>query len=174
MFGPRFKDEYLIGFIIGGELATQVGAGTRAGYAALDAVYHQYRYVFCTPDCDSVWRQIVWLSTMEAWYSDANIDDWFIGQCNKSVLDGKPQEVIAGLHQGIGETWGNYMFNSPMYYSIHPDLRPEHYQGVDYEYVAYDEEYTDLGRGFIVMTNAQKRACGSCLGWTASTPTPEP
>jgi hypothetical protein len=73
--GPRLKDEYLLAFIIAAEFHIYVQNEEPIYPLALAALYSEYKSSYiCGGNCNSVRKQITWLTTLEGWYSVANPD----------------------------------------------------------------------------------------------------
>jgi YD repeat-containing protein len=160
-YGPRFKDEILLSFIIAGEFGIYSG---RTIYTnCLKALHNQYNSQdLCGGNCDSVKKQLVWLSTKQM--MRAKSAQFFMDNYKAHL------EIARGLKNGSYSgtdnwEWGNYTKGSPFGQYVRGEQKEPAYNYVDHDYSFFnpitDKDYA----GFVVFTHKQDQACGSCLGW---------
>ena len=106
---------------------------------------------FCSGNCDSVKKQLIWLSTKQGIRSQSV--DWIGGHYPQMIDYGTA--VKNGSYSGRqGWEWGNYLIGSPF------DKNKSKYPSVACQDIL-DPPYA----GFVVFTVEQDSNCGTCIGW---------
>jgi len=150
-YGARIKDEVLLSIIVTVEFRSYSDQGIFSDLLA--ALTNQYQSdVFCAGNCDSVRKQLIWLSTKQGirTASDEWITKWY--PMDRSYgIDIKSGKYPPSQNQW---EWGNFTPNSD--FASNPSLYPS----VNYLF-RNDGKYA----GIVVFTSAQDSYCGGCLGW---------
>jgi len=151
-YGLRFKDEVLLTIIVTIEFRSY--SDQRIFSDLLGALYNQYQSpIFCGGNCDTVEKQLVWLSNKQGIRTGVASVDWITRWYPRDQHWGTA--VQRGDYAGRqGWEWGNYTPGSP--FDLHPDKYP---------HVNYLDRQDGNYAGIVVFTAEQDQDCGNCLGW---------
>jgi RHS repeat-associated protein len=153
-YGFRFKDEILLTIIYTVEFRSY--RGTTVFGALLGALSNQYYdSTFCGGNCDSVKKQLIWLSNKQGIRGSQQTAAWITNWHPKDRQYGI--DVKNGMYTGrTGWEWGNYLAGSPF------DSYPQ-----KYSHVTYLDRIDGAYAGIVVFTAEQNLDCRriNCLGW---------
>ena len=154
-YGLRFKDDVLLTIIVTIEFRSYSDQSSIFS-DLLGALDNQYQSpIFCGGNCDTVEKQLVWLSNKQGIRAGVASVDWITRWYPMDRHWGAA--VIRGDYTGRqGWEWGNYTQNSPF------RKNPDKYQPVNFLH-REDGNYA----GIVVFTAEKNIACRAvnCLGW---------